>query len=221
VALPVRVALLAIAALAIAACAADAGPSWRFRRAEQLHAEGQHEEAVRLTEQEIAWNATTPSPELVELHISILRSLGRNEEANAYYRFADRYFTDVETDDPDRALFGHECSRHQPGYDLISSWGRPEKRDYEIGRVVVTFAVDERGAIRDIDVRSARDPSSAWAGIDAVASAKIRPGRLAERRSSDPGGFPIALCFTKNYDPLETPLDPGGDSIRGSELGGD
>ena len=207
-------------AIALTACAADSGPSWRVRRAEQLHAEGRHEDAVRLSEQEIVWAATVPSPELVVLHISILRALGRQLEADAYYRFADRYFTGEETDEPDRALFGRDCGGRQPGYDLIRSFGRPEQRGYEIGRVVVTFALDDRGAIRDIDVLSARDPASAWAGIDAVASAKIRETRLAERRDSDPNGFPIALCFTKNYDPYESGLDPDG-TIRGSELGGE
>jgi hypothetical protein len=214
--IPLRVVLVSTAALATAACATNPGPSWRVRRAEQLHQEGRHEDAVRLTEQEIAWGAMVPGPELVELHIGILRALGRQTEAEAYYRFADRYFTDEETDDADRALSLRDCGKRQPGYDLIRSFGRPEKRDYEIGRVVVTFAVDDRGAIRDIEVLSARDPASAWAGIDAVASAKIRENRLAERRSSDPRGFPIALCFTQNYDPYQPDLDSDG-TIRGSD----
>jgi hypothetical protein len=88
--------------------------------------------------------------------------------------------------------------------------------DPEIGRVVVSFAVDDRGAIRAIEVSSARDPASAWAGIDAVASAKVRETRLAELRSSGPNRFPIALCFTHNYDPYPSDLDADG-RIRGSD----
>jgi hypothetical protein len=214
-----RAALLSVAALA-AACAGNPGPSWKVRRAEQLHAEGRHQEALQLTEQEIAWGATAPDPALVELHIEILRALGRKMEADAYYRFADRYYTGGETDDPHGELTQRDCGVHQPGYDLIRSFGRPEQRDYEIGRVVVTFAIDDRGAVRDIEVLSARDPASAWAGIDAVASAKIRENRLAERRSSDPHGFPVALCFTKNYDPFKPGLDPDG-TIRGSDIEGE
>jgi hypothetical protein len=210
-----------VVAIGAAACVADPYPtSWKVRRAGQLHAEGRHEEAVRLTEQEIAWGARSPRPELVELHISILRALGRHSEADAYHRFADRYFTGEETDASDWELSQRDCGKRQPGYDLIRSFGRPEQRDYEIGRVVVTFALDDRGAIRDIEVLSARDPASAWAGIDAVASAKIQENRLAERRSSDPGGFPIALCFTQNYDPYEPGL-PSDGTIRGSEIGGE
>jgi len=210
-----RIVFVLIAALAASACA-NPGTSWKVRRAEQLYKEGRHEEAVRLTEQEIAWGATVPSPELVELHISILRALGRQPEADAYYRFADRYFTGEETDDPDRELSLRECGKRQPGYELIRSFGRPEQRDYEIGRVLVTFELDDRGAIREIEVLSARDPASAWAGIDAVARAKIRENRLAERRSSDPRSFPIALCFSQNYDPYE-PEFPSDGRIRGSD----
>ena len=151
-----RVVLVSVAALAVSACVADPSTSWKVRRAEQLSREGRHEEAVRLTEQEIAWSAAVPTPELVELHISILRALGRQTEADAYFRFADRYFTGEETDDPDWELSRRDCSKRQPGYDLIRSFGRPEQRDFEIGRVVVTFALDDRSAIRDIDVLSAR-----------------------------------------------------------------
>jgi hypothetical protein len=212
--------LVCASAAGIAACAASPSSPWKIRRAEQLHAAGHDADAFRLTEQEIAWGSEAPEPSLVELHIAILRALGRNVEADAYYRFADRYFTDEETDAPDRELARHDCSARQPGYELIRSFGRPEQRDYEIGRVVVTFAVDDRGAIRDIEVLSARDPASAWAGIDAVASARIRESRLAERRSRDPNGFPVILCFTKNFDPFETGLDSDG-TIRGSDWGGD
>src|SRR4029453_18740847 len=121
---------------------------------------------------------------------------------------------------PTGSFHSATAASEQPGYDLIRSFGRPEQRDYEIGRVVVTFALDDRGAIRDIEVLSARDPASAWAGIDAVLSAKIQENRLAERRSSDPGGFPIALCFTQNYDPYEPGL-PSDGTIRGREIGGE
>jgi hypothetical protein len=148
-----------------AACAANPGTSWKVRRAEQLHAEGRHEDALRLTEQEIAWGSTAPSPSLVELHIEILRALGRQSEADAYFRFADRYFTGEETDDSAPEISQRSCERN-PGYDLIRSFGRPEQRNYEIGRVVVTFELDDRGRIGEIDVLSARDPASAWAGID-------------------------------------------------------
>src|SRR4030095_6645913 len=41
-----------VVAIGAAACVADPYPtSWKVRRAGQLHAEGRHEEAVRLTEQ--------------------------------------------------------------------------------------------------------------------------------------------------------------------------
>jgi hypothetical protein len=216
-ALVVRVILVAIAALAIAACAGThPGSPWKVRRAEQLHAEGRNEEAFRLTEQEIAWGSTAPSPSLVQLHLSILRALDRHTEADALFRFADRYFTGEEIDDPDHVLFQRDCGERQPGYELIRSFGQPEKREYEIGRVVVTFAVDERGAIRDIEVLSAREPAAAWAGIDAVASAKVRERRLAELVSRDPSAFPIPLCFTKNFDPFESDY-PDDRRIRGSD----
>ncbi len=211
-----RFLLLSIGVLAAAACAPNPGTSWKIRRAEQLYAEGLFEGALRLTEQEVAWGAMAPSPPLVELHISILRALGRQPEADAYHRFAERYFADEETDDPYLELSQRDCGERQPGYDLIRSWGRPEQRNYEIGRVAVTFELDDHGAIRKIEVLSARDPSSAWAGIDAVASAKIRENRLAERRSSDPHAFPVALCFSKNYDPFETEV-PADGRIRGSD----
>jgi hypothetical protein len=72
-----------------------------------------------LTEQEIAWGATAPRPELVQLHISILRALDRNQEADAYFRFADRYYTGEATDDPYRELSQRDCGEHQAGYDVI------------------------------------------------------------------------------------------------------
>ena len=105
----------AAVALATAGCLADPSNSWRVRRAEQLSKERRHEEAVRLTEQEIAWGAAVPTPDLVELHIAILRALGRQTEADAYYRFADRYFTGEETDHPDSDLSGRDCGKRQPG----------------------------------------------------------------------------------------------------------
>ena len=205
-----------VLSLAVSACAADPNASWRLRRAEQLHAEGRDEEAVRLTEQEIAWGSLAPTPEMVLLHIKVLRGLDRQVEADALHQFGDRYFTGEETDDADWELSQRDCTKQQKDYDLIRSFGRPEQRNYEIGRVVVTFALDDRGAIGRIEVLSARDPASAWAGIDAVASAKVRETRLAELRSREPERFPVALCFTQNFDPYESRLDSDG-RIRGSD----
>lgn len=199
-----------------AACAPNPDASWKVRRARALAAEGRHGDALRMTEQEIAWGSHAPIPALVELHISLLRALGRDIEADAYYGFADRYFTDQEADDAEWELSQRECGERQPGYELVRSFGRPEQRHYEIGRVVVTFEIDDRGAIREIEVRSARDPASAWAGIDAVASARVRENRVAELRAGDPSRFPIALCYTKNYDPFEPGLDSDG-RIRGGD----
>jgi hypothetical protein len=169
-----------------------------------------------MTEREIAWNGVSPGQRLVELHASILRDLGRRSEAEAYLAFAERYFAGDEINRPDTELSRLDCSDRQPGYDLIRSWGKPEQGGWEIGTVVATFEVDDRGEIGEIRVLSARDPASAWAAIDAIASAKIWNERLVERRSGDPEGFPIALCFWRNFDPDE-PDFPQDGRIRGSD----
>lgn len=207
--------LASCCAIATAACVAD-GPSWRARKAEQLYAEGRLDAALAMSEREIAWSGSSPSPGLVELHASILRDLGRRPEADALFAFGERYFAGENMNRPDPHLWRLNCSDRQPGYDLIRSWGKPEQGGWEIGPVVATFEIDDRGSIGAIEVLSARDPASAWAAIDAVASAKIRAEKLARRRAGDPASFPVALCFYKDFDPHQ-PEFPEDGRIRGMD----
>lgn len=202
-------------AFAAAACVAP-GPSWRARQAEQLYAEGRLDAALELSEREIAWSGTSPGPSHVDLHASILRDLGRHSEADALIAFGERYFAGEDTNRPDEHLRRLQCNDRQPGYDLIRSFGKPEQGAWEIGPVVATFEIDERGSIGAIRVLSARDPASAWAAIDAVASAGVRAEKLAKRRAGDPGGFPVALCFYRDFDPYQ-PGYPDEGRIRGMD----
>ena len=119
------------------------------------------------------------------------------------------------TDRFDSELSQRDCSDRQPGYELIHSWGKPEQGHWEIGTIVATFEIDERGEIGAIQVLSARDPASAWGAIDAIARAQIWENRLAELRAEAPERFPIALCLWRDFDPRPDPIDDW--RIRGAD----
>jgi hypothetical protein len=201
-------------AIAAAACVADSSP-WALRRAEQHHARGDLDSALHVTDREIVASNRTASPQLIALHVSLLRELGRTAEADAFLAFAQRYAAGEDTLQLDAETQRRDCTERQAGYDLIDRWGEPDLGPWSSETIVATFEIAERGEIQNIAVRSAMDPGAAWLAIDVIGRAEVRRSRLIERQREAPASFPVSLCLWRNLDPLAAEMPRDG-RIRGS-----
>jgi hypothetical protein len=208
---------LAWMGLVVAGCAAPtSSTSWEIGRAEQLRAEGRGDAALRMTDRSIARSGYSPTLQLVELHIALLREQGRLVEAESYEDFAARFFAGADTERVAEELARRDCSERQPGWKLIHSWAKPEQGSWEIGEIVATFEIDRQGKIGKLVVHSAREPAAAWGAMDSIARAKVHSRRVEALYAEDPSRFPVALCLWRDFDPRQDPI-PADGRIRGSD----
>lgn len=203
--------------LALSACSTSS-PEWAIEQAEQYRAQGRPRSALRQTARAIQRSYDDPDPRVVQLHIAVLRDLGRTSEADAFREFTQRYVAGANTYTAETEPSWKECRSRQYGDGLIRSWGRwgylPKQGNFEIGTVAATFEVDFDGKIHDIKVLRAKHPGSAWLIIDTVGSSRISPTRLRDFYRDTPDDFPVSQCAWWNYADIEDRIPDIG-RIRG------
>jgi len=182
----------------LAGCETPAAEPGRFlldRGHESLEA-GDLDHALFYTESALQQDPYTPAPEEIALHVEVLRRLSRREEADAFAEFAARYAAGEPTDTVDTVPSRNECKeiarKRAKSTRLVREYGDlPVRRQFEIGVLAASFAIDAEGHPVQLRVIRARHPASAWLILASVAEVKIWKSRLAS--ASEP--FPIAHCI--------------------------
>lgn len=209
------VALLAAASL-LAGCAGTLS-EWELGRARRHLEAGRPDRALGLTERALARHRERAEPRELELHVEALYALGRRAEAEAFADYAKRRAAGVELDSDELEASRAECTRGQEGAELIKEWGHDAPRLRDLGAVAARFQIEPSGAIDEIRILRARDPSAAWWIIEAIARARLSPNRLTNRRQSASESFPVRLCaWWEMGDPASREVKiPEGGCIRG------
>ena len=172
-------------AMLLVSCGTPGAPdgsrsTWHEQTARRHYARGALDAALVATGQAILQERERAASGAIELHLKLLRELGREPEAVAFSEFLKRYAAGELTDDPEAEPTRPRCEKFwrdlKPSKQLILEWGpTPKGRPFRITPSAASFEVAALGQPINMRVGRASHPGAAWVMISWVARAKWLP----------------------------------------------
>ena len=192
----------------VAGCTSPAPPESDFLlgSAKQRLDAGDRDSALRYTEMSMQRPPFDARDAEIALHLDILRSAGRTEEARALEEFVARFDSGEDTAAGEPHPTRTECFRMLRAMprsrQLVRKYREVSmQRPFEAGAFLATYEIDASGQPVNIRVVQARHPAAAWLAISAIGGLKVWHSRLEKL---DAALFPIPYCV---YSGEEDPID--------------